>query len=163
MTQPTVIHMTGRYSVWISKLTRNQKAASQAAPATTTSCRKASAERGLTTGRLTMRRPGESFPAPVDGPHRRHNGQRKRENKRELSCGRLLQTGERCRAAQEHQPVFGHCSTPMTPAGQEQSLVVMLAVCLPDTFAARHPAHEGHAGIDDERREDDQRKPERPE
>src|SRR5258708_728646 len=69
---------------------------------------------------------------------------------------------KRERRADQHKRIFPDRGLAMTPAGQDQSLVIMLAVCLPDTFAAQNAAHERRAGIDDERREHDQRKPKRP-
>src|SRR4051812_11805794 len=102
MTQPTVIHMTGRNSGWISKLNLNQKAASHAAPAAITSCRKASTERPLMARSCLIMSRREFFPAPVDRPHRQYYGQRKRGKHHKAICWRLVQANKSHHAAYEH-------------------------------------------------------------
>src|SRR6185295_15306424 len=163
-TQPTVVLIINKYSGGMSKLKRNQKAASHARPATTTSWKKASAERGLMIREpLTMHFRRESSPPPVDGPHRQGHGQRKSRQQYKLPDQRLPQANKRHDPAENHERIFVQRSAAMAPAGKNKALIVVLTMSLPHTLATQQPSNQGRTGIGNERCEYDQGKPQRPE
>src|SRR5258708_38392985 len=69
---------------------------------------------------------------------------------------------QRARRRRRHQRISAKRESPPRPAGDDEPLVVVVAMRTPEALAAHDPAQEGERRIRDEGREDEQWKPQRP-
>src|SRR4030065_815324 len=153
-TQTSVVSAAENSSGGIARLKRSQYAPIQAKNAARMSCRMMATVRGV-------RFIWNTVPAPIDGQKDQeiYSG---RQYKQPCGVLDIKQQGEGQRGAGQHQRIGCQGKLAMRRAEQHHPLIIMRTVRPPDSFSAQRAPDERHAGIDDERREHQQREQQRP-